>query len=93
MAKKRVEGTVMVAFKSKAEQSDIEKVLEQYDSTKVFNEDELSGVVEEKREVLERLYSLSVPAGTEAKVIKELERNYKFLIEYVQQPPKRKLIM
>ena len=87
-----VEGKVMVAFKPEADHSDIEKVLSQYIVKKVFNNGEYSGSNEREGKVLDRFYSLTVPAGKEADVVDELKEKYGALVEFTHQPLTRRAI-
>ena len=89
MTKGHVEGKVMVAFKPEADLSEIEKVLGQYTHEKVFKKGEFDSLNGRENKVLDRLYSLTVPAGTEADVINGLQDQYGLLVEYVHQPAKR----
>jgi len=82
-------GKVMIAFKAEAPESEIEKVLAQYEHEKVFKNGEIDGSRERKNEVLDRLYVLAVPAGTEATVVEELKSKYDPLIQYTHQPAVR----
>lgn len=84
-----VKGKVVVAFKVEAAESDIEKVLAQYEHEKVFKSGEYDGSKGRKNEALNRLYTLAVPAGTEANVVEELKARYEPLVKYAHQPATR----
>jgi len=75
MTEKYVKGKVMVAFKPEVPESEIEKVLAQYEHEKVFKNGEYDGSKGRENKALNRLYALAVPAGTEAIVVEELKGN------------------
>ena len=92
MVKDYVDGKVSVAFKPEVKHSEIEKILGQYVHEKVFNKGEFDGSHERENKVLDRLYVLSIAAGKEAEVIKELQEKYGSLIKYAHQPATRRSI-
>ena len=92
MGKVYVDGIVDVAFKPEAEQSEIEKVLNNYTFQKVFDQEVFANSKDREDKVLNRLYRLKVPVGSEISTLQELQEKYASLIEYVERPPTRKLI-
>lgn len=90
MAKGYVDGVINLAFKPEAEQSEIEKVLNNYTFQKVFDKGEFANSENREDKFFDRLYLLTVSVGSEANVVKELPEKYSSLVEYVERSPIRK---